>query len=417
MKKLILALGLTVLGFAATATVQDRSGGFRIGQRTLLRPYVSFSYTYDSNADSSSKNSKGSHSFSVSPGFNLDYNGDQFEVNAAAWYQYHAYTRYADSRNNHTYGETLTFSWHDGPTAESDAWSFLLSESYSRISQDDDMMNDGGRGVGRDRDQFNVNATLNRNFTEKFHGSVYGGFYLINYDNDTSAYAPMYGWNRWTAGAETGYRLSRWTDFLLTGNYQGYMQDNTGPSVWDTPERRRSYGSHSDSWTVHVGVGSAFTERISYRVTGGITAYKYADTGWEYGFTYNASCRWKITDTWNTMLLASSYYQPSERAYGAATRNDTVSWGLAHSMLRGKLTASLDLAYRHETQIYSDMSSNDYSTDILTGRVGLDYTIWRYFAVFGRVEYQTEFDRGGAADQHDWDYDRWRLTVGFRLQY
>ena len=417
MKKLILILGL-MSGLIATAEVMDRPGGIRIGQRMVLRPYVSLSYTYDSNVDSSSTRTKGSHSFSVNPGLNLTYVGDQFDLAASGWYQYHAYTSYSDSLNNHSYGETVSFNWHDGATAESDAWSFMLAETFSRISQDDDMMNDGGRGIGRNRNQFNINTALNRNFTEKLHASVYGGYYWLDYANDNKSYAPMFGWDRWTAGGEIGYRLSRWTDFFINGNYQGYHQDN-GSYPYDDLSAlfRKQYSGRSDSFTVHGGVGSAFTERISYRISGGWTSYQYADTGRSNGFTYDISGRWKMSDNWNMMLLASSYYQPSEREYGSARRNDTISWGIAHSMVRGKLTATLDLAYRHESSVYSDDSGNEYGCDILTGRIGLDYAICKFVSVYGRAEYQTEFDRGGYTDDVSCDYDRWRLTVGLRLQY
>jgi len=419
MKKLLFAAAILSVALSASADMMDRSGGFRIGKRFLLRPYISFSYTYDSNVDST-HNRTGANSFSVNPGFNLLYRGDQFELNAAAWYSYYAYTQYSSSLNNHTFGENVAFHWHDGATAESDAWDFMITESYSRLSQSDDMMNDGGRGISRDRDQITLNAALMRNFTEKFHASVYGGYYWLKYLNDASSYGPMYGWDRWSAGGEIGYRLSKWSDFFVTGNYQGYRQDNASNCEGYLPATAsgRNYGSHSDGLTVHGGIGSAFTERISYRVAGGWSAFKYADARTANGFSYDVNGRWKMTDNWQMMLLAGSYYQPSEYLYGSLTRNDTISWGLAHSMVRGKLIASLDLAYRHEAQSYSDdVGYGDYTADVLTGRIGLDYTLCRFMAVFGRAEYQKRFAHGGYADHQDWDYDRWRLTVGFRFQY
>jgi len=418
MKKIALVCALT-FALSVSADMMDRPGGIRIGQRFLLRPYVSLSYTYDSNHDSSAVRN-GTHSFQVNPGFNLVYRGDQFELTAAAWYQYYAYTENSESLNNHSFGETLSFHWHDGATAQSDAWDFLLTESYSRISQNDDMMNDGGRGIGRDRDQLDVNAVLMRNFTEKFHASVYGGFYWLNYLNDSQSYAAMYGWSRWTAGGDIGYRLSRWSDFFITGNYQGYLQDNSkdlDAATDPTPKSGKTYGDRSDGFTLQGGVGSAFTERISYRVSGGWSYFRYGGSDSVNGFCYDVSGRWKMTDTWNMMLLAGSYYQPSERDYGAVTRNDTISWGLAHSMVRGKLVGTFDLAYRNESHPYCDYEGDDYTAHILTARLGLDYTLCRFIAIFGHAEYQTEFDRGGDSNDGDWDYNRWRLTVGMRFQY
>jgi hypothetical protein len=55
MQNTIRAYGLTILSAAAMlvlplrAETMDRPGGFKIGQRMTLRPYVGLSYTLDSN--------------------------------------------------------------------------------------------------------------------------------------------------------------------------------------------------------------------------------------------------------------------------------------------------------------------------------------------------------------------------------
>ena len=54
MKKAYLTtvVAASVVAFAALADVVDRPSGIKIGERMTLRPYVSLSYTYDSNIDS-----------------------------------------------------------------------------------------------------------------------------------------------------------------------------------------------------------------------------------------------------------------------------------------------------------------------------------------------------------------------------
>ena len=67
-----------------------------------------------------------------------------------------------------------------------------------------------------------------------------------------------------------------------------------------------------------------------------------------------------------------------------------------------------------EDEIYGE---DDYDEDIWTARVGVTYDVNRYVSVFGRLEYQTEETEGGGARSHEYDYDRWRGTVGVSLTY
>jgi hypothetical protein len=125
-----------------------------------------------------------------------------------------------------------------------------------------------------------------------------------------------------------------------------------------------------------------------------------------------------MTDNWNMMLLATSYYQPSEREYACANRVDSISWGIGHSMIRGKLRAKFDVAYRRETREYSANVGQGYDEDIFSARLGLDYTINRFLSVYGRLEYQgCWFSVDPGSYYYDNDYNRFRGTIGFRLTY
>ncbi len=98
------------------------------------------------------------------------------------------------------------------------------------------------------------------------------------------------------------------------------------------------------------------------------------------------------------------------------TRVDAISWGLGHAMVRGKLNATLDINYRHEKREYTHYYASDYDEDILTGRVGLNYTINRFVSAFTNLEYQMDWI-GSNSYRPSYDYDRWRWTVGMRLTY
>ena len=396
---------------------QDRPQGIKIGQRLTLRPYVSFDFTYDSNGDQQS-DAEGETSWFINPHLDMNYRSEHFNGDVGLFYGYRAYDSNARSLNGHDYGENVKLAWTTAGRDEK-GWTILLAERFQRVSEDDDMQNNNGRGLWRQRMTFNVDGAIQRRFNEKLHADINGSYYYLDYDNDADRYMNLYGWQRLVAGAEVGYAASRWTDIILAGSYQSYTQDNSDDlsgvsSYYGTQDR---YARESDGYSVQAGVQSYATDRISYRLLAGWSRFSYAGgESTSDGFIYSASANWQITDTWNTMLLAESYYQPSEREFGSVNRVDAISWGLAHSMIRGKLRGTLDAAYRRETREYTDDSAWEYDEDIFSFRLGLDYTINRYLAIYARGEYQCclfNGDMGGI----DRDYDRFRVSVGFRLQY
>lgn len=414
MKSLISVLAVSA-ALVAGADIVDRPSGLKFGERLTLRPYVSLSYTYDSNVDSTRKSKAGS-SWVVNPGLTAEYLGENWQIGGSAWYQYHAYNNYTQQRNSSSYGESLSAAWSNSAQNER-GWSLLLTERFEQIAQDDDMSNYGGRGIGRDRKTFQFAGTLERRINEYWHGNLNGSYYMLDYDNDLSKYGALYGWKRTVVGMELGYAPSPWTDFIFSGNYQWYDSDNTdGRSASDRPNTR--YARDSRGLSAMAGIATRATERISYRLLTGWSSFEYGDGADDVnGWTYELSGSWKMTDNWNMMALASSYYQPSERYYGAV-RVDSVSWGLGHSLIRGKLTTTLDLNYRREDHVYTANDDYGYEDNYLTGRLALNYTVNRFLQAFGRVEYQTVMtDGGNVRGNNYYDYDRFRGTIGLRLTY
>ncbi|MBO7683236.1 MAG: hypothetical protein J6T51_00745 [Kiritimatiellae bacterium] len=401
------------VAMAASAEVLDRPTGFRIGERMTLRPYVSASATWDSNPGYRTYDTSGDMMWTVSPAFNLDYHDDNWSLVLNGNYSYHSYTesKNVNRYNHHSYGENLRWNWSNSSGAEK-GWTLMLSESYRRITMADDISYADGRSYNADRGQFDVNGGIQRRFNEHWHSELHGGYYNLDYDNDTDdKYAgSLYGWQRWTAGLQSGFAPTRWTDILLSLGYHGYNQDNAGHN--DGVSRR------STGYTVQGGIGSYATERISYRVLAGWSRFDYGDrASVDNGFVYTISGNWRISDTWNTMLLATSYYQPSERELSTRSRVDAVSWGLAKSLVRGKLRAKLDLTYRHETNDrVSRSSGGDYELDIVSGRIGLDYTLNRFLALYAYAEYLQSWCSDEKVTTYG-DYDRWRVTGGVRLTY
>ena len=400
----IVALTAVAVASTAFADVMDREGGIKLGsgQRITLRPYVSLSYTYDSNVDSSKHGQSGSQ-WVVNPGLALTYKDDNWKVDGEVYYNYHAYNRYTSQLNQSSYGEKLRLVWVDAPVDER-GWTFRMDESFRQVAQDDDMSNSGGRGIGRDRKEFKLNGVLDRRINQYMHATALAGYYLLDYDNDVSKYAPLFGWKRANAGAEIGYTMSKWTDIVVHGDYQWYWQDNnSGTGISD----------ESRGYTVQAGLASYATEKIEYRLLGGWSAFDYGNgTHTIDGFTYQGAARWKIDNTLELDVFGSSFFQPSEYNFGTALKVSTLGLGLKKKFVCN-LTGTVDLNYRNESYEYSTAGAR-YDTDIWTGRVGLSYKLNRFAYLFGRIECQSSTTTRVA---HSYDYDRVRGTVGVKLTY
>ena len=406
MKKALFVSALTVASAVfADADLLNRPAGIKVGDRLTLSPYVSFSFTYDSNPDSARTGDGGGQYFTANPGLGISFKADEWNINGSVYYNYHAYTsRFQKELDNSSYGEQLGISWSNLGT--DGGWSANLSERWSKVDQNDDFKHSDGKGLWRNRGQFDVSAALHRRFNRFLHAGVNAGFYWLDYANDSNSYAPLYGWDRWNAGAQIGFTLSQWTDLFLSGTYSSYTQDNDGGQV----------SSESHGYTVHAGFGSYMTDKIQYSISAGMSTFEYGDTSSSKGFTYQGDIRWRISDTWSTTLLFSSYYQPSEREYNSSSRNDSLSWGLSKSLVNGKLNATFDVAYRHETTEYCTTSTADNDYNMLTARLGFSYSLNRLLSFFLRGEYQEELNCGEAIDCH-YNYERWRITFGMRFSY
>ena len=412
-KQTVLSLAV-VLAAVASAEVLDRPTGIKIGQRMTLRPYVSMSVSYDSNVGGtqSSSQSKSDVLWSVNPGLGIDYRAEQWALLLNLYYQYHSYMKRenVNLHNKHSYGETLRWNWSDSKGVGK-GWSLMVSETFHQMTMADDISLGDGSAYSADRRNLTFNAAAQRRFNEHWHGDVNGSYYIMDYDNDTGNpnMAAMYGWQRWTVGGEIGFVPTRWTDIIGAVNYQGYLQDNVENSGYDR---------NSQGYTAQFGLGSYATERISYRALAGWSRFEYANNASTAdGFVYTLSGNWKIDDTLHTMLLATSYYQPSEREYTSKSRVDSISWGIGKSLIRSKLRTTFDVIYHHDTHESLQVGAVDYSLDVVTARLGFNYTINRFLAAFVYGEYQRSFNDERERKNSYGDYERWRVTAGLRLTY
>ena len=153
MRKKLFLVASTFAAATVCADVLDREPGIKIlNERATLLPYVALSYTYDSNVDSTKKATSGSQ-WIVNPGLELKYEDDNWVVSALVWYKYHAYNHYSSQLNSSSYGERLKWQWTNA-SGGGKGWTIMFTEKFEQIAQDDNLSSLGGRGMNRDRLQF-----------------------------------------------------------------------------------------------------------------------------------------------------------------------------------------------------------------------------------------------------------------------
>ena len=405
--------GLTVATFSvipaliAGESVADKPQGFRFfNQHLTIKPYVSLSYTYDSNVDTT-RHAESDSIFCIQPGADFEWKGERWALVGSLWYRRNAYCEYANEMGENSWGESLAYKWTTSKQNER-GWSLVLAEKYRYTDQSDALGSGDGRGIWRDREALDVSGVIQRRFTERLHAEVMAQYNWLDYKNDTGKYAPLYGWSEWSVGAQAGYAASKWTDFLVAGGYSHYTQKKG--------RGYRNYSNDSQVWTIQAGLGTHATEKITYRALMGVSWLEYgghanADCGW----TYSLDANWKITRQLQVSALGKSYYQPSERTVGQAIKVYSLSGGLSYLTLGDKMTLTANVAWRYEDTCYNDRYlgyGNNFDETILSFRFGADYVINRWMSVFAAFTWEEEW-----CDVRAYGYDRFRGTVGMRFHY
>ena len=385
--------------------------GFNFFNRHLtIKPFVTMSYTYDTNVDQENSGEQDSV-FAIKPAVDFVWHGAKWEIVGDLWYRHRYFCEYNSQMGEDSYGEALQFRYcSSGQQAK--GWSLLLSERYAFISQSDDMDSRSGRGIWRDRQTFDASAVIERRFTERWHLDVQGQFSWLDYENNSANY-PLFGWNQYSAGVQLGYAASKWTDMLVSAGYSRYDQDISGNNY----KLSRRYNDQSDAYSIQAGIGTHATKRITYRALMGASWFDYGDTSSEdCGWTYTLSANWRVHRQVQLSMLGSSYYEPSDEYVGQARKVYTLSGGVSYLTLGDRLKLTGNLAFRYDEVVYSDdFYSRDMSSDRthLTARLGADYLLNRWTTIFAQLIWDNETSDA----RTNLDYDRFRGMLGLRLHY
>ena len=390
---------LTGLALMVLPSPAEEPHGFRYNNLSVS-PYVNLEYTYDSNVNYSKSDEQDDNIFSINPGVDLNYKGNDWGLNGNAWYRREFYQD-NDRLDENSYGESIDFYW-ESPRG----LSFLLGQSYVLSSQSDSLTSEpDGRGMWRDRNQFDINAALSYAFSEKTRATINASYLDLWYDNDGDQYRPLYGWEEYSVGLQLARQLTAKSDIIVSGSYQEYDSDGAVGGV----------SSDSTGYTLMGGFGSRATERIKYNLLAGVSMFDYAEGDKIHGFVYNANASWLISRKWAATFAGSSQFQPSEREANQATQNYTASFGLTYKMTR-RLTTSMDLAYRREENEYqydygNGVTSSD-SDDRYSARLMARYKLQKYATLYAGVEYEDQ-----RSDDEQSEFDRFRGKLGLNLRY
>lgn len=388
--KAMLLLSVAVLPIGLLA---QRSDGLRFGN-FKVSPYVSIDASYDSNIRLS-PDEKDDIIYRVNPGVDAEYKGTDWGIVGNAWYAYDLYQKY-DVLNSSRYGEDLEVY-----VESVKGWKFRMGERYYFSNQNDSELTGGGSGVWRNRHQFDVDALLAYEISERLSVGL-NAMYTDNwFDSDTEKYQPLYGFSSAQVGAEVDYGITQKTALLLNGSYQRYSSDADVEGE----------SNDSDGYSIAGGVGSRFTERLKYRILVGANVYSYADDT-SISPSVNASLSWQMSQRWAATLATATYYQPSETAQAQAKNIWSLSAGVSYKPTE-RIDMTADFVYRRENNETMDDESNqqDYETDQYAVRYRVAYWFIRYASVYASAEYTFQSE-----DIYQ-DWERYRLSIGCLFRY
>lgn len=388
-----ISIGFLMVAVLVLSGYAQDTQGMKFNNLTVS-PYVNLEYTYDSNVDLDTREYDDTF-LTVSPGVDLTYTGNDWGLVGNAWYGYDQYDEY-DALDGARYGESLKVY-----SESAKGLRLVLGQSYIK-SRENDSIIDGGRGLWRDRDVFELTGALSYQLSERTGVTLSGLYSDLNYNNDGNTYSSLYGWQEWNVGLEVARKLTEKSNLLLSGSYQTYESDGT-----------KGMESSSTGYTLMGGFGSRATERISYRALTGVSWFDYAEGDQLTGWTYSLDANWLINKKLALTVAGSSFFQPSEQEANQAMQVYTLSTGLTYRPMR-KLSTRLDLAYRRDENEYATLGTKGESIveDIVSARLRADYQLMRYVSLYSSVEYTDQM-----SNDSDYEYDRYRGTLGLSFRY
>lgn len=415
---LFVTAGLLCFAPVAVFSQTAQAEGIKVGNLTIL-PYVNLEATYDSNVDLDRHEYKDWY-FTVNPGVDFTYTGNDWGLRGTGWYAYDKYRKYTEL-NEPRFGFHATEYWETPKGLR-----VVLGQRWMKSYSNDSILS-GGRGVWRERSYLELNGAVSQQLSESTGLTLSGQYAKNSYKNDSDKYGQLYGWNEVSTGLELAHRLTHKSNLLLGYDFQRYSSKGA-----------QNIDNESLGHSVLAGAGSRATERVTYRMMTGVSFFNYArgerndpyayvggprykeDDDWIMGWVYRVDGSWLISQKWAASLAGSSYYQPSETQQNQAIKVYTISAGLTYRPAK-RVTITGDLGYRREEDefkrsAYTQDGIVNYrykiNEDVYSVRLRANYQFVKHAAVYTGIEYEDWESKEGFRD-----YDRFRATMGLRLRY
>lgn len=390
------------MAVAQGALSSERDYGINAG-RLNISPYVSAGVFYDDNPDFVRKGEKGgkfgteeeydSFGYRIRPGVDLKLPGNDVNLTGNAFYSLERYEEdFMEDRDE--WGESLGFSYNAPRDLD-----FKLNEHYRYVREQDE---DSVRWD--DRYEMGVGGSVHKGIGEKTDVTVSGNYSELDYDSET-----LYDWHRYGVGAALSRAVTEKMNAKITGRYSGSESD-------------RQDGT-ADTWTGLIGVSSRATDKISYDLNVGFHQYTgFKGDNSKTTVAYSGDVKWAPTDKFNVSLNGSSEFHPSEDEALNSIRSYRVGLGASYRPVeRWLFTSRLSLRQQDYTKPVKEGSGTLMSSGIIgrhrrdnyyTFSVGASFMLTKNASLNGNFIYS--FDDSTISD---YEYDRWRATLGITLRY
>jgi hypothetical protein len=372
--------GLAVADSAMTLDPIEPSNGMKFGDLTVS-PYLDVLYIYDSNYNRS-KNGDKAESVTLKPGFDFTYeNEGPHKFSGTFWYLFEEYFDKKQT-NSDQWREQLQYRYRSPHEV-----TFRVDQFLGTTTKNSP---EGSVGyIDEDRTDYAIQTALRYPISHKNAIELMAGVENCDYKDEFSSDRRAYPFD-----FDLAHRISEKTDVLLGAGYT--IEESKGP-----------IGSfNSKAYRVMTGLGSAMTEKISYRAEIGAEGYEYGNGGsLEWGPYYRMQWAWQASRKWIWRLVGTGKNQSAAEAgnYGPYYNG---SLSAAYQMNRRmSLAASTTVQYNE----YNKPKRNDQE---VVCRLDYTYRLTKYAS----LRLGTEASQKTSTDAAN-EYDRYRVDAGVNFRY
>ncbi len=376
----------------------DEGRGVWVGPMNLS-PYLNASWFYDSNVDfvregeedliETEKNSEG---YNVQPGLSLHLPGNGWALTGDGWYQMERYDAdFAENRDD--WSESLSLS------AETPRdLSLRLTEMVQFVSHEDVDMD-----RWNDRLEARVSGDVAKSLGERTRVGLGGSYSDLIYDDED-----LYDWSSVGASATVSRDITERLDLTFSGGL--------------TSQSSEDQDGNAESWTANAGFASRATEKVAFNAAAGVTSYTgFEDDESRVGLSYDLGAKWQTTERLTLSMSGTSQFQPAEDVEDNSALVSTVGVGANYRPL-DRWTLFTQASYRREDysnpvrnenmMLLDDPAGETRRDDQISGAARLVFAVTRDVSVFGGLVYSYS-----TSTISDFDYDRWRGSLGVALRY